>query len=104
MFMLVGYSWLQSKRAPVIQVRASVARKRFIATPLTRFITFGIPFGEQELVVPESVYSSSDEGQWGILTYQGEHFKQFIPEPKEEGQAPGPPKPPQPLNPDYHEH
>ena len=103
MLVVVGYSWWQSKQAPIVRARAVVGRKRFMSTPLTRYITFRIAGdGERELIVPESVYFSVEENQWGSLTCQGEHFKEFIPEPKEDVQPPPPPsRPLQPLNPDY---
>ena len=104
MLIIVGYSWLRSSSTKVVRVRAVVARKRFML-PNTYCVTFGIPGGERELVVPEEVYFSADEGQWGYLVFQGEIFRQFIPEPKaaDQGLA-GPPKPPPyPLNPDHDE-
>ena len=106
MLIVVGYSWWQSKRTPAVQVRAVVARKRFMSTPLTRYVTFRIAGdGDLELIVPESVFFSADEGQWGSLVYQGEIFRSFIPEPKVVDQPPPPPsRPLQPLNPDYDEH
>ena len=102
MLIVVAYSWLQSRRAEVRTVRAVVARKRFIH-PNDYYMTFGMPGGEREFVVREGVYFSADEGQWGSLTFQGETFRGFIPDPQVVDHAPaGPPKrPPRPLNPDY---
>lgn len=104
MFVVVGYSWLKSRNAPVVSVRAIVLRKRF-SSPSVHFITFGMPGYEKELVVREAVYFAHEEGQRGNLTYQGEIFREFIPDPAEVSQQPtGSPKPaPQPLDPNYHD-
>jgi hypothetical protein len=79
MLAIMGYSWLQSRRAPIRRVRATVARKRRMSDACC--VTFRIGgAGEKELVVPEEFYLSENEGQWGILTFQGEIFKGFEPE------------------------
>jgi len=79
MLAIMGYSWLQSRRATIRRVRATVARKRRMSDACC--VTFRIGgAGEKELVVPEEFYLSENEGQWGILTFQGEIFKGFDPE------------------------
>jgi hypothetical protein len=103
MFVVVGYSWIKSRTAPVVSVRALVLRKR-VSSPTVQFVTFGMPGGERELVVPEAAYAVHEEGQWGRLTYQGEIFREFIPEPAVIQQPTGPPRSaPKPLDPDYHD-
>lgn len=51
-----------------------------IATIMNGLITFGVQGEEVELVVPESVYTSIEDGETGMLVYQGEIFKHFMPD------------------------
>lgn len=102
MFAVVAYSWYKSRSAPVVSTRALVCRKRLIH-PDNYMITFGMPGQEHELNVGLDVYMANDEGQWGNLVFQGERFREFVPEPKEEPYKPQTPRKPQPLNPDYRE-
>lgn len=78
MFAYVGYWLLQNKLKPVQRASAMVARKRAISNHC--YVTFALDAREVELVVPTETYISLEERQSGWLTFQGELFKNFMPD------------------------
>lgn len=50
-----------------------------IATGANYFVTFSISGREAEFAVPEESYIQAAEGLTGLLVFQGEQFKHFIP-------------------------
>lgn len=52
-----------------------------VAETVTYLMRFGVEGDEIELVVPQSVFMSAQDGTQGQLVYQGEIFKHFMPDP-----------------------
>lgn len=51
-----------------------------LAAATNYFVTFDISGQEMEFSVPENYYVKCDEGTEGLLVFQGEQFKHFIPD------------------------
>ena len=65
---------------------ARVSGEVTVASMMNCFITFRAEGREIELLVPERVFMTVEDGTWGLLVYQGEAFKHFIPDPRARGQ------------------
>ena len=78
MLAFIGYWLVKNKLAPVQSVSAMVARKRAIGTDC--YVTFALERQEREFVVSLETYRALEEHQSGTLIFQGEIFRDFIPE------------------------
>jgi hypothetical protein len=81
---------------------ARLSGEATIASIVDGFITFGAESREVELLVPENVFMNVEDGTTGILVYQGEIFRHFMPDPPPDTrtQPVQPSRPAQKLNPD----
>lgn len=80
---------IRNRRAPVIRVDAEVTRKRSAhegqsivggySGDNVCLVTFLFNGQEVEFSVPQSIYCAVDDGNQGLLVYQGSEVVHFIP-------------------------
>ena len=80
MLAFIAYWLVKNRLAPIQSISAVVVRKRVIGADC--YITFALSGHEREFVVSLETYQSLDEHQSGTLVFQGEIFREFVPDNK----------------------